>query len=561
MFITHALVRHEYTTRGAFMEHNRRLLDEVHRLRDKARRSDMLADEYELGLFFDKRIPDSVYSGKTFEDWRRGAEARDPSVLELSLADILLEEAHELSPARYPDQLVVGGATLPLAYKFDPTEDDDGITATVPLALLPQLDPAVLAWTIPGWHEAKLSALLESLPKALRKAISSLGPLDELAGELAAHLRPFDGPMLPALERAILERSGERVPRDAWDLRSLPAYLDLYFCVVDERDKVVGHGRDLAELQRTLGHRAKELWATAPRARHERSGLASWELDALPAQVTLDVGGRRLLAYPALVDTGTAVDVRLLESPAAAAEATREGLRRLFLLQLGTTLARLEAQLPGSLAQGPLIATGWPTTPRRQIVLRALDEAFRLTDPEAVPRNKAAFHERLAEGRGELPLALAELGRLAVELSAELDRVRLALKALAGKPGVPRAVLDDIQSQLAHLAPPDLMHATSATRLGHIARYLKAIQVRLQRQAHDPQKDQQKAAQVAPFWQSYLTRRDELETKGRPLAEIDEFGWLIEELRVQTFAPELKTAVPISPARLQDVWAKVSRGG
>ncbi len=563
MFITHALVRHEYTTKGAFMAHNRRLLDEVQRLRDKARRSDMLADEYELGLFFDKRLPDTVYSGKTFEDWRRAAEARDPAILELSLADILLEEAHELSPERYPDQLVVHGATLPLAYKFDPTEDDDGITATVPLALLPQLDPEVLAWTIPGWHEAKLSALLESLPKAVRKALSSLCPLDELAHELAAHLRPFDGPMLPALERAVLERSGERVARDAWDRRSLPAYLELYFRVVDERDKVVDHGRDLAELQRTLGHRAKALWATAPREQHERSGLTSWELDALPVQVTLDVGGRRMLAYPALVDAETAVDVRLLESPAAAALATREGLRRLFLLQLGTTLAKLEAQLPGSLAQGPLVAPGGPggpMPPRRQIVLRALDEAFRLTEPEAVPRNKAAFHARLTEGRGELPGALVQLGSLAAQLSAELDQVRKALKALAGKPGVPRAVLDDIHGQLAHLAPPDLMRAMSITRLGHIARYLKAIQVRLSRQAHDPLKDQQKAAQVTPFWQSYLTKRGELEAKGRPLAEIDEFGWLIEELRVQTFAPELKTAVPISPARLQDLWARISRG-
>jgi ATP-dependent helicase HrpA len=351
------------------------------------------------------------------------------------------------------------------------------------------------------------------------------------------------------------------VPGDAWDLRALPAYLALCFRIVDERDKVVGHGRDLAELQRTLGHRAKELWATAPRERHERAGLVSWDFDALPAQVTLDVGGRRLLAYPALVDTGTAVDVRLLESPSAAALATREGLRRLFLLQLRSSLASLEAQLPGSLGQGPLAAGGGPMAPRRQIALRALDEAFRLTEPEAVPRSKAAFDERLAEGRGELPAALVQLGLLAVELNAELDKVRLALKTLVGKPGVPRAVLDDIQSQLAHLAPPDLMRTTSATRLGHIARYLKAIQVRVQRQAHDPQKDQQKAAQVVPFWQSYQTKRDELRTKGRTLAEIDELGWLIEELRVQTFAPELKTAVPISPQRLQDVWAKISRSG
>ena len=545
LFIKHALVRHEYTTKAAFMEHNRRLLEEVQHLRDKARRSDMLADEWTVGEFFDKRLPATVVSGKTFETWRREAEARDPHVLELSRADILLEEAHELSPERYPDQLVVRGASLPLAYKFEPGEDDDGITASVPLALLPQLDPAVLAWTIPGWHEAKLRALLDTLPKPLRK---TLAPLDNLALELAAALRPFDGAMLPAIERAIFERTGERVPRDAWDVRTLPAYLDLSFRVVDEHDRTIAQGRDLAELQRTLGQRAKALWTAAPRQQHERAGLKAWDFDALPASVTLDVAGRKMLAYPALVETETAVDVRLLESAVAAAVATRDGLRRLFLFQLGTTVAKLEVQLPGAVVS---------VSPKRLLVLRALDEAFRLT--EEPPRSKQAFDERLAEGRVRLPDALAQLTRTVVELSGELDKVRAQLKPLAGRPGATRTALDDIHDQLARLVPSDLVRAASAARLVHIVRYLKAIAVRLQRLSHDPQKDQQKAAQVAPFVQSYQKRRDELAAKGHQLVELDELGWLIEELRVQIFAPELKTAVPVSTQRLQDAWARLAR--
>jgi ATP-dependent helicase HrpA len=556
MFITHALVRHEYATRGAFMEHNRRLLEEVHRLRDKARESDMVADEYELGQFFDRRLPDSVVSGKTFEDWRRDAEARDPSILHLALSDLVLDQSDPLTPERYPDQLAVCGVALPLVYAFDPSIDEDGITAIVPLAVLPQLDPDVLAWTIPGWHETKLAALLAALPKSVRKA---LAPVDELVHHLAARLRPFDGPMLPALERAILERTGERVPRDAWDLHALPAHLGFTFRVVDERDKVLGQSRDLADLQRTLGPRARQLWATAPRERHERSGLVAWDLDELPASITVEVGGRKVLAYPALVDRETAVDLRLLESSAAAAEATRAGLRRLFLLQLRTTLGKLEAQLPGALAQSALAAASPAVPLRRQLVLRALDEAFRLDASDAVPRTRAAFDARLAEGRDAVQLALAELGLVAAELATELAKARAALRPLAGKPGIPRAVYDDVQSQLAHLAPPDALTALPRARLGQLARYLRAIQVRLQRQAHDPQKDQQKAAQVATFWQNYLRKRDELRAKARSLDELDEFGWLVEELRVQIFAPELKTAVPVSPQRLQDIWARVSR--
>ena len=545
LFITHALVRHDYTTKAPFMEHNRRLLEEVQHLRDKARRSDMLVDELALWNFFDQRIPDSVFSGKTFEGWRREAEARDPSILELSRADILLDEAHELSPARYPDQITVRGATMRLTYRFDPGEDDDGITATVPLALLPQLDPDVLAWTIPGWHEDKLRALLDSLPKPLRKA---LAPLDDLARELAVTLRPFESAMLPALERAIYERTGQRVPRDAWDLRALPAYLALWFRVVDDNDRTIAQGRELEDLQRTLGHRAKELWARAPREQHERTGLRAWDFDVLPATVTLTVGGRSMLAYPALVETEMAVDIRLLESATAAATATRDGLRRLFLLQMSTTLAKHEAQLPA----------GFGKEMKRQIVLRALDEAFDLIDPEAFPRSKAAFAERLVAGRGRLPDVLGNLVRAVIELSGELDKVRAQLKPLAGRPGPTRAAIEDIQSQLRRLVPPDLVRVTPFGRLAHISRYLKAILVRLQRLSHDPQKDQQKAAQVTPFWTSYEKKRDELHAKGHIVAEIEEIGWLLEEFRVQTFAPELKTAVPVSAQRLHELWSRIA---
>jgi ATP-dependent helicase HrpA len=544
LFIMHALVRHEYATKGAFMAHNQRLSEQAHRLRDKARRSDMFADEYEVFAFFDKRLPPTVHSGKTFEAWRAEAESRDPSVLHLSLSDLLLDEAHELTPVRFPDQLVVAGVGLPLTYRFEPSEDNDGITVSVPLAVLPQLDPDAMAATIPGWMQTKILALLESLPKALRKA---LAPLDQRASELAARVRAFEEPLLASLERAIYEGTGERVGRDAWDLRSVPAHLDFTFEVVDARDKVLGASRDLGELQRALGGRARELWAATPRASHERTGLRAWDFDTLPRSITIDVGGRRTQAYPALVDAESAVDLRLLESAAAADAATRDGVRRLALFQLGTSVAKLAAQLPGTLAKDA----------QRTIVLRALDEAFQIVDD--VPRDKAAFTARVAAGRAALPELLAELGRLAVDHSVELGRIQAALRPLVGKPGIARAVVDDVQSQLLHLAPPDLWRAAPVPRLTHILRYLRALTLRLQRQANDPQKDQQKAQSVLPLWQSFVARRDDLRAKGRPARELDDFGWLLEELRVQVFAPELKTAVAVSLPRVQQLWASLAR--
>jgi ATP-dependent helicase HrpA len=557
LFITHALVRREYMTKGAFMAHNQRVSEQVDRLRDKARRSDMFADEDEVFAFFDRRVPLEICSGKAFEAWRAEAEVADPALLHLSLADLLSDDGrepasephlHAHAEVRYPDELEIGGVALPLSYRFEPSEDDDGITLTVPLAVLLQLDPDLMTATIPGWLPAKVLALLESLPKAQRKA---LAPLDARAVELVARVRPFRSPMLADLERAIYEITGERVGRDAWDMRAVPPYLSFSFRVVDERDKVLGTGRDLGELQRRLGERARELWATLPRGAYERTGLRSWDLDALPRSVTIDVGGRRVLAYPALVDVEQAVDLRLLESAAAADQATRAGLRRLYLLQLGTSIGKLAAQLPAGLAKED----------QRALVVRALDEAFGLGDPDPAgwPRDRASYAARLATGRSRVSELLAELAHTAAGLAGELGTVQRALRPLVGKPGIPRAVVDDVQSQLRHLTPDELWHTIPLDRVPHVQRYLRAVVIRLQRQALDPRKDQQKAASVVPLWQSFVARRDELVRKGRSERELDELGWWIEELRVQVFAPELKTAVPVSPARVQEVWAALNR--
>ena len=538
LFITHALVRGEYASRGAFMQHNQAVQAEAQRLRDKARRSDMFADEQEIEEFFDRRLPPEVHSGKTFETWRAEAEARDPAILHLSLADLLLDEASELSPERFPDQLTVGGVVVALAYKFDPSADDDGITAIVPLAALPQLDPDVMAATIPGWLRPKIEALVDTLPKAQRKELAPR------VAELAARVRVLAEPFLAALTRAVHEVIGERV---TWDPRAIPAYLHFTFRVVDARDKILGESRDLADLQRTLGGRAREVWASAPRASLERTGLRTWDLDTLPRSVPIDVGGRRTLAYPALVDAENHVDLRLLESEKAADAASRDGIRRLIMFEVGG-ITKLAAQLPGSL----------PKDAQKPLVLRALDEAFRLDD---LPRDRATFTARLAEGRQRLSGTLGAVGRLAVDLLVEHGRVQATLRPLVGKPGIARLVADDVQSQLRHLVPPDMWRVLSLARLHDIHRYLRALTIRLQRQANDPPKDQQKAAAIVALWQSFVAREAELRAKGRAQKELEDFGWFLEELRIHVFAPEVKTAMSVSPARAQELWASLVGSG
>lgn len=246
----------------------------------------------------------------------------------------------------------------------------------------------------------------------------------------------------------------------------------------------------------------------------------------------------------------------MLESPEAAAEATRAGLRRLFLMGAGTSVAKIEAQLSPALAAGTL--ANWTSAggagPRRQIAVRALDEAFGLEDPASFPRKKAAFTERLLAGQKALPAALQRLGGLAREIAGELDRAQAGLKALAGKPGAPRASLEDVRTQLEHLLYPGLFLRTPVARLAHLPRYLRAIQVRLERMPNGPQKDQAKAAQVLPFWSDWLKHGDGLRSRGVAEEDLTAYRWLIEEMRVSLFAPELKTAVPVSQQRLSEQW-------
>jgi ATP-dependent helicase HrpA len=240
----------------------------------------------------------------------------------------------------------------------------------------------------------------------------------------------------------------------------------------------------------------------------------------------------------------------------AAKGATAAGLLRLFLLQSGTSFAKLEQSLPSAVGMGPLGERSGLSrlTPRRQIVLRALDEAFGLDGGARLPRDKDAFQSRLLEGKSRLPTVLGALGRLAQEIAAELGKADAMLRGLRGKPGAPRTALDDVEQQLAHLVAPGCLRSYSKERLASLPRYLRAIQIRLERLPNGPQKDQSKAEQVVPFWKDWLEKRNELRARGVPEEDIESFRWLVEEQRVSVFAPELRAAVPVSAQRLTEQW-------
>jgi len=554
MFIVHALVRGEWQIRPVppFVEHNQAVFEEVKRLRDRARRGEVLADEDAVAAFFERRIPDDVTGAKAFETWRRTAEATDPKVLFLSRDDVLGAEVGDLGEARFPDAWRQGELALPMTYRFDPSEDDDGATITVPLGALFAIDEAALEWTIPGWRAEKIALLLHGLPRAHKKGLQGAASIPELAETLASSLSPASGPFREAVSAAVFALTGAEIPASAWDLSSLPPHMSFWLSVV-EGGRVIGSSRSLAALRSTFGARAQEAWAASARAvcpKGPKDGFG----DPLPERVEVEVGSVRAPGHPALVEEGTGVSRAVFSTRAGADRAMRGALRRLLLARLGAS-DKLEAQVPVAVAMSALADNG--ATPRKQIVARAIDEAFGLDEPAGYPRTAAAFDDRFGRGRGAIAGAIAELSRIAVAIAAELDAVRAVLKKMGQTPGSPKLAMDDVRAQLAHLVPSDLFATTPRAQLAQVPRYLKGISIRLSRIPHGPQKDQAKGADLAPLWRAWTDRRDALRARGIVNEEVEAFGWQLEEARIAAFAPELKpAALPI--ARMVEDWGRIS---
>ncbi|OQB18579.1 MAG: ATP-dependent RNA helicase HrpB [Deltaproteobacteria bacterium ADurb.Bin207] len=553
IFLLHALVRQEFKSKGAFVEHNKRIMDEARRLRDKARKSEMIADDDVLLPFFDNRVPSDVYCGKTFEDWRRQAEKINPRFLFLSLSDVMLGEVADLTPENYPDSISLWGVDFPLRYRFAPGDVDDGITVTLPLSVLARADAEVFEWTIPGWHEEKILLLLQSLPKAFRKALAPMAPL---ARDIASKRKPFEGPMLRTLSHDVSTIKGVTIPLDAWRPEGLPDHLRFLFRIVDETGRVLGEGRDLKPWQDRLSRPAKELWAKTARCSWERSGLTSWSFGTLPETMPMGAAGGTGYAFPALVDEVVSVSLRAQPSKSAAIQATRGGLRRLLLIAMGETVERVMRQIPESL---PLLTLAARVADhglqlREQLVICALDDAFELREPSRYPRDKPAFEACLRTGRPLIPSRIQLVSKVATEMGTAVAKVESMLENLSGKPGAARSTLDDVRDQLAHLLPKAMLLHVPMERWMHFPRYLKGMQIRLERLVHDPRRDMDKAAKVVPIWQSFHQRKAALLAGGLAERDLDAFRWLIEELRMCVFAPEIRNPISVSPQKVAEIW-------
>ncbi len=583
IFIRDALVAGDYETRSPFFAHNHKLIKEIENLEHKSRRLDVLVDDQLIYAFYDNEIPSDVVNGAGFEKWYKDASRDNPKLLYLNREELMRHEAAGVTTELFPKTMNVTGIEMGLSYHFEPGSPRDGVTLTVPLFALNQIPRERADWLVPGMLKEKVQLLLKSLPQKLRRHCV---PLPEYAARFFERnedpVRFGRGDLIDALIADIHAQTGVRVMTTDFKLETLPAHLFMNFKVVDEHGRQLDMGRNLATLQAELGGQARQSFQrmaettpaagqaaakplaapatqapakgkpapAAPAAPTAHTNITGWTFGELPELLEITQGKITLIGFPALVDKGTHCDLEVFDDPNVAARTHRIGLRRLFALQFKDQLKFAEKNVPGLQQMGmQFMSVGTPEELREQIVNKAIEIAC-LQDP--LPHDAASFNKRKDEGKGRIGLLINETARLAGQILAEFHGLPKRLQ------GLPPAVASDMQAQLQGLVHKRFIAETEYSQLAHFPRYLKAMNVRLEKLRGNPARD----AQLMAEWQTAATQFQRT-VKNQPLKNLDprmiEFRWMLEELRVSLFAQELRTPMPVSSKRLQKVWESMLR--
>ncbi|MGB7161549.1 MAG: DUF3418 domain-containing protein, partial [Tepidisphaeraceae bacterium] len=551
IFISSALVEGDYDSTAPYFRENARLVDEIQTLEAKRRQRDVLVDVKVRYDFYDARIPAGITNGPAFEKWRRETERANPKLLHMTRRDLMQHGAADTTAELFPDVLTVNGLTLPLEYHLEPGHAADGVTVVIPLAALNQVVAERFEWLVPGLLKEKLTALIKSLPKQLRV---NFVPAIDFAQQAFDKLRP-EGSLYDALALFLSKARGITVRPSDFDPQSLLDHLHVNFAVVDESGKRLANGRDLVALRKQFGVAAKETFATpVEESPYHRDNLVHWDFGDLPESVEVKRHGMTLRGYPALIDHTGVVAMRLLDSPEAAHAAHRLGVRRLFMLQLDNEMKHLAQTLPEfarmALYYKPI---GSSDELRADLIAAIADRAF---GDAGVLRTQRAFTDRAGVAWKQLAVARNEVTQIASAALTEYHA--LTLKLSSPLPPLWAQAANDVRQQLAHLMPKRFITLTPPPWLPHLPRFIKAAHARLQKLGDAGHvRDAQRAAEIAPWWKQYVDRL----AKHRKEAVIDpaleQFRWMLEELRVSLFAQELKTSIPISAKRLEAQWQLV----
>ncbi|WP_296268979.1 ATP-dependent RNA helicase HrpA [Pseudomonas sp. UBA6562] len=553
LFIREGLVGGQIQSRAKCLAANKRLLEQLDALEAKARRRDILADEETLYGFYEARLPAEIHQTATFDAWYRMNSQKQPDLLIMREEDVLAREASEVTAAQYPDSLKVGDLRLPLTYHFEPNHPRDGVTVRVPAPLLPSLPGERLEWLVPGLLEAKCIALVRNLPKALRK---NFVPVPDFVKAALARLSFGEGALPQTLGQELLRMTGARVSDEAWaeSVAQVESHLRMNTEVVDGQGKFLGEGRDLAELTARFAA-ASQAALALPRTDKAEQPVQAKAFAQVAQTTQQKIAGLSLTVYPALVEEGGTVREGRFSTQAEAQYQHRRALQRLLLQQLAEPAKFLRGKLPGLTELGLLYRElGRSEALVEDILLASLDSCI-LEGEAQLPREGAALATLAERKRGGWAEHAERLARQTLEVLKLWHGLQ---KRFKGKIDLSQAVsLNDIRQQLGNLVYPGFVRETPGQWFKELPRYLKAIELRLEKLGAQVQKDRVWSGELSNLWAQYKTRLDKHAQEGKRDEQLAVYRWWMEEYRVSLFAQQLGTKVPISDKRLSKQWSQV----
>lgn len=532
IFIREALVPGAVHTRHEFLAHNMRLCQKIETWQTRARGLADVHVEEAAARFYAQHLDDV----SSLHDLNRFLKGKAADFLRMEEADLLGDAGSHFDQRAFPNALEFGDAELALSYAYRPGQAEDGITVKLPYKLAHAVDPEILEWLVPGLLEEKITVLLRSLPKSIRK---QLVPIPAKAQRIAADLKPTHPTFLASLQAHIRQHYHIQIETSDWNAADLPDHLKMRVDIQGTDEQSVAAGRDLQQLtQRLEQHDAPvelDAWKKAAQ-QWEREGITTWDFGDLPERIEVtQAGGIPLYGWPGLDRDDGGVSLRLYKRRAEAEARSRVGFFALCALALRDELAWLRRELQ-ELAQFKVRYQGSSLELRTQAFEHL--ERYLFHREQILPLCQRDFDAVLVQAKQRLRGLAPRFISLVDSLLKARRAIRLAGRSYRG-----------LDADLERLLPDDFLARVPFHRLSHLLRYLKAVEVRTERAATDPRKDAQKAELIAVY-QGQLEQLGGESNSPEREVQIGELRWMLEEYRVSVFAQELGTAHPISPKRL-----------
>jgi ATP-dependent helicase HrpA len=543
LFIRCALTEGDWNTHHEFWAHNQRFLADLKGWSDRVRRVDLI-DEEAAFRFYERRVDSQVVSTRHFDRWWKHERVQQPDLLTMRLEHFV---DSPVSDEDFPTVWQHAALNLSITYRFDPGTPLDGATVHVPIAALNQIAPDHFDWGVPGFRAELIGAMLKSLPKEHRREMVPMTDvIDKVVASIGSPTAWEDGTSLTAaLTTTLRDTIGIDVPPDAFDTDKTPPHLRITYSVDDEHGAPLARGKDLLALRKQLASRLRVAIAReAPIA--ERTGIIKWDFGELPREVTTVRGDVPVRGYPALLDDGDSVSIRVFTTPALQAKVMRNGLRRLLLLAVPVSKRAVERDLDN---EARMAVGRYRSLSIEQLTDDCLTAAADrvISDFDTLPFSATDFDRLVAGARDGLPECAATALRDACAVVAAASKVRERLQRLVA-PAVAESA-DDARAQLQRLVRPGFVTAAGASRLADLLRYVNGIEHRLNKLPENPARDATTLRSIAALERRYVSLLARLD-HDEVTAPVIELGWLLEELRISTFAQQLGAARPVSIQRV-----------